>query len=382
VRQRLELGGVEVFLGASFGETLRPEHADALRFRALGGFGANARLARAGVLDVVPAHLSSLPGLIASGELGIDVVFALLSPADGDGLHHLGLAGDYLEPAIERARVVLAEINPGVPRTRGAPRIAAERIAAAVFDERPILAAPAAHVGAVERRLAACVAERVPDGATLQIGIGAAPEAVCEALAGHRDLGVHSALVNDAILDLIEAGAVTNARKPIDTGVTVTGLLFGSRRLFEFADDNPLLRSMPIAYTHGIATLARLDHFFAINSALEVDLTGQINAEAVGGVHVGAVGGVVDFVRGTQASAGGRSIVALPSAARGGTVSRIVPRLLTVTSTARSDADLIATEYGVAELRGQGLAERARRMIAIAHPDFREELERAAHRLV
>jgi acetyl-CoA hydrolase len=382
VEQRGALGGIDVFLGVSFGETLRPEHADALGFQALGGFGSNARLARAGALDVLPTHISDLPGLIESGELGIDVVFALVSPADAEGRHCLGLGADYLQPAIERARVVLAEINPGVPRSRGAPRLAAERIAAAVFDERPIVAAPAARIGPLERRLGTRVAERVPDGVTLQFGIGAAPEAVCEALAGHRDLGVHSALVNDAILDLIEGGAVTNANKSIDAGVTVAGLLLGSRRLFEFADDNPLLRLMPATYTHDVRVLSRLDDFHAVNSAVEVDLTGQVNCEAIGDVHVGAVGGAVDFARGAAASSGGRSIVALPSTARNDTASRIVPRLSAVTSTARSDADLVATEHGVAELRGRGLAARARQLIEIAHPAFREGLERAARQLV
>jgi acyl-CoA hydrolase len=382
VRERHELGGVAVFLGAGFGDTMQPEHADAIAFRGLGGFGTNARLARAGVLDVVPCHVSELPAHFASGRIGVDAVFLMLSPADAEGFHHLGLAADYLGPAIERARVVLAEVNPHVPRVIGAPRIAAERIDAFVATEGPPIEATFPSPGPVEQALARLAVERIPDGATLQFGIGAAPEAVCRALRGHRGLGLHSAFVSDSMLDLIEAGAVDNSRKSIDRGISITGLLFGSRRLFAYADRNPALQMRPIDYTHSVETLARLDDFFAINSAVEVDLTGQINAEAIGDTHIGAVGGAVDFARGARASAGGHSLVVLPSTTRDRSRSRIVPRISAVVSTARSDADLVVTEYGVADLAGAGLAERAERMIAIADPAFRDQLRAAARDLV
>jgi acyl-CoA hydrolase len=382
VRQRHQLGGVGVFLGAGFTETLRPEHADALRFHALGGFGTNARLARAGVLDVVPTHVSDLPGHFDSGRIAVDVVFLMLSPADEDGFHHLGLAADYLGPAIERARVLLAEVNPFVPRVIGAPRIAAERLDGSIRTDGPPIEVVPASPGPVESRLAELAAERIPDGAALQFGIGAAPEAVCRALRGHSDLGLHSAFVSDSMLDLIECGAVTNALKSIDRGVTITGLLFGSRRLFAYADRNPAIEMRPVGYTHAAATMGRLDHFFAVNSAVEVDLTGQINAEAVGDVHIGAVGGAVDFARGARASEGGRSLIVLPSKTRDGRRSRIVPRIAAVVSAARGDTDMVITEHGVAELAGCGLAERARRLTAIADPAFRDELTAAARSLV
>jgi acetyl-CoA hydrolase len=382
VDQRHRLGGVGVFLGAGFSETLRPEHGDALRFRALGGFGTNARLAKAGVLDVIPSHVSDLPGHFASGRIAVDAVFLMLSPADRDGFHHLGLAADYLAPAIERARVLLAEVNPHVPRVVGAPRIAAARLDAVVGNEGLPIEVPPPSPGPAEQQLAALAAERIPAGAALQFGIGGAPEAVCRALADHRDLGLHSAFVSDSMLDLIESGAVTNARKSIDTGITVTGLLFGTRRLFAYADDNPAIEMRPVGYTHATATLARLDRFFAVNSAVEVDLTGQVNAEAVGDAHIGAVGGAVDFARGARASEGGRSLIVLPSTTRDRRRSRIVPRISTVVSAARSDADMVITEHGVAELPGCGLAERARRLITIADPAFRDELTAAAGSLV
>lgn len=379
VEQRAALTGVEVFLGVSFSETLRPEHADHLRFRGLGGFGTNVRLSRAGVLEIVPCHLSAVPALIDRGAVGADVVFLQVSPADGRGRHSIGVAGDYVWPALRRARVVLAEVNEGTPRTLGETEIDGSRFAAITHASGgPIAVAPGV-VGPVEQAIAEHAAELVPDGATIQLGIGGVPDAIAAGLRDKRDLGIHTGLMGDPVVDLIESGAVTNRRKPIDTGASVAGLLAGTRRLYDYADGNGGLQIRPVDYTHSAATVARLDRFVAINSAVEVDLTGQVNAEVAGGVHLGAVGGSVDFMRAAAAAPNGRSIVALPSTARGGTVSRIVSRSLSgVATAARSDADLVVTEFGVAELRGRSLRERARRLAAIAHPAFRDELEAAA----
>jgi acetyl-CoA hydrolase len=198
-------------------------------------------------------------------------------------------------------------------------------------------------------------------------------------LHSHRDLGVHSGMIGDRVVELMEKGVVTNAFKTIDRGVTVTGMLAGSQRIYDFADRNPQIRLCPLTYTHAVAVLSQIDRLFAINSAIEIDLTGQINAEVIGNDYVGAIGGQVDFSRGAMASRGGRSIIALPSTTSQGKRSRIVSHLsAAVVTTARSDADLIVTEWGVADLRGQGMSERRRRMIAIAHPDFRDSLEKAA----
>ncbi|HYZ03075.1 MAG TPA: acetyl-CoA hydrolase/transferase C-terminal domain-containing protein [Candidatus Binatia bacterium] len=382
VEQRGGLGGVEAFLGVMLSDTFQPQHADAITFRALGGFGANARLSRAGVLDVVPCHISAVPGLIADGTIGADVVFVQLSPPDSAGRHSLGPVADYLRPALERARVVVGEVNEHVPWTCGDTVVEAGRLDRVVRSTHPPLEVPAPELGEAERRVAEHVAERVPDGAVLQLGIGSIPEAVCGALGKRRDLGVHSGMITDGVAELMEAGVITNRRKPIDPGETVTGVLLGGRRLLQFAHRNPAIQMRPATYTHGAAVLARLERLVSINTAVEVDLTGQVNAEVAGGFHLGAVGGAVDYVRGAVASAGGTAIIALPATARGGSVSRIVGRLGDgVTSTARSDTDLVVTEYGVAELRGRSLRERACSLIRIAHPDFRAGLEEAAERL-
>jgi acyl-CoA hydrolase len=382
VGQRHRLGGVEVLLGVSFGDTLQPEHADALRFTGFGGFGTNARLSRAGVLDVVPCHASAIPGLIEDNTLAPDVALVLLAPTDDGRRFSVGPTSDYVRTAIQRARTVIAEVSAAVPWTLGDTLVDGERIDVAIETDRPPVEVPPPAVGPVERAIAAHVAERVPDGAVLQFGLGGIPTAICEALAAKRDLGVHSGLITDGVVDLIERGAVTNRAKPFDAGVTVTSLLFGTRRLYDFAHRNPALAMRPSTYISDPSKLARLERFHSINTALEVDLTGQVNAEVLDEAQVGAVGGAIDFVRGAALSPGGRSIIALPSTARRGTRTRIVARLGGgVTSTPRSDVDMIVTEHGVAELRGASLRQRARALIAIAHPDARPGLEEAATRV-
>jgi len=385
VRQRHAIGPVRVFVGALFSRSFAPEATDGLTFAGYGAIGGAGALARAGRLDVVPAQYSRLPGLFADGILPADVVLLQLARDGG----RLGLAcnHDYSLAAARRARLVVAEVNRQAPWCFGAELPADLRVDLTVETDHPLAELAPARIGAVEDRIARLVAERIPDGAVIQTGIGAMPDAILGALAGHRDLGVHSGMIGDRIADLIAAGAVTNARKPFDAGITVGGSLFGTARLFGFADRNPSLRLVPPEVSHGVDVMARLPGFSAINSAVEVDLSGQVNAEVAGSGtgarYVGAVGGQVDFVRAGNLAPGGRSIIALPSTARDGAVSRIVASLdgRPVTSL-RSDADLVVTEWGVAELKGRTLAERVRRMIAIAAPAFREGLERAAHGLL
>jgi len=329
----------------------------------------------------VPAQYSRLPGLFADGTLPADVALLQLA-RNGDAL---AIAGnrDYSLAAAQRARLVIGEVNDRAPWCFGGELPPDLRIDLTVETSRPPAELPPARIGPVEERIARLVAERIPDGAVIQTGIGAMPDAILSALSGHRDLGVHSGMMGDRMADLIEAGAVTNARKPFDAGVSVAGSLFGSARLLAFADRNPAIRLVPTEVSHGVEVMTRLPGFTAINSAVEVDLSGQVNAEVAGSHYVGAVGGQVDFVRAGNLAPGGRSIIALPATARDGTVSRIVASLdgRPVTSL-RSDADLVVTEWGVAELKGRTLAERARRMIAIADPAFREDLERAAQPLL
>ncbi|HEX2561158.1 acetyl-CoA hydrolase/transferase family protein [Phenylobacterium sp.] len=376
--QRHEIGRFRVFLGGSYSGVVRPEHADVIQFFGLGGIGANRELCRAGVMEVIPCAYSELPRLLTDGPLAADVVLAQVSPPDADGRHSFGGACGYVAAPLARARAVVAEVNALAPRTASRASFDAARAELMVEVSRPLVTQPAGPPDEVEARIAAHVAALVPDGATLQLGVGKLPGAVLGALGGHRDLGLHSGIVGDGVADLIERGVITNAAKRELAGISVTGSLLGSEALYRFADGRRDLLIEPVEYTHAAAVLAQLPRFTAINSALEVDLTGQVGAELADGVFVGAVGGQADFVRGALAAEGGRAIIALPSRTRRG-AARIVARLASGTvTTPRSDADLVVTEHGVAELRGQPIRERIARLIAIAHPDDREALAREA----
>jgi len=378
--QRRALSGCRVFLGINYSGLIRPEHADHLKLSAYCGAGHNRALAAAGVLDIHPHPYSRLGALIRERRLPCDVVFVQLSPPNARGEHSLGLAAEYLVPALETARAVVAEVNDEVPWTHGVRTLRESDLALAVRTSRPPAQALAGAPGEVERRIAAHAAQFIPDGATLELGLGALPDAVLEALGERKDLGVHSGAVGDGVAELMRRGAVTNARKPIDAGRTVAGILLGTRRLFEFARDNPALWLASSEYTHDPRVLARFERFVAVNSAVEVDLTGQVNAEVAAGSYVGAVGGALDFVRAANQSPGGVSLVVLPSSV-GVRASRIVARLSGPVATPRSEAGVFVTEWGAADLRGLTLRERASRMIGIAHPAFRETLEREAREL-
>ncbi|WP_052238070.1 acetyl-CoA hydrolase/transferase family protein [Burkholderia multivorans] len=376
VAQRHSFKRIRVFLGIGLADVLTPEHADAIDFVAYCGSGANRKLARANVLDILPAHYSQLPELIRSGALRIDVVMLQVSPPDEHGRYSLGLAREYLVEALKHARAIVAEVHPDVPWTYGGPFLRAADIDLLVTSDTPFSDAAETTPGPVEQAIGQHVASLVEDGATLQTGIGAIPDAVMAALHDKRDLGVHTGSIGDGIAALCEAGVVTNARKTIDAGITVGGVIIGSARVRRFAHRNPALELRGTEYTHNPHVLRRIERFTAINSAVEVDLTGQVNAEVVGGTYVGAVGGVGDFLRAAQASRGGVPIVALPSTA--GAHSRIVTKLSGPVTVPRSDACVIVTEYGIADLRGLSLAQRVPKMIAIAHPDHRERLAREA----
>ncbi|MBU9546354.1 acetyl-CoA hydrolase [Burkholderia multivorans] len=376
VAQRHSFKRIRVFLGIGLADVLTPEHADAIDFLAYCGSGANRKLARANVLDILPAHYSQLPELVRSGALRIDVVMLQVSPPDEHGRYSLGLAREYLVEALKHARAIVAEVHPDVPWTYGGPFLRAADIDLLVTSDTPFPDAAETTPGPVEQAIGQHVASLVEDGATLQTGIGAIPDAVMAALHDKRDLGVHTGSIGDGIAALCEAGVVTNARKTIDAGITVGGVIIGSARVRHFAHRNPALELRGTEYTHNPHVLRRIERFTAINSAVEVDLTGQVNAEVVGGTYVGAVGGVGDFLRAAQASRGGVPIVALPSTA--GAHSRIVTKLSGPVTVPRSDACVIVTEYGIADLRGLSLAQRVPKMIAIAHPDHRERLAREA----
>jgi len=347
---------------------------------ALGGAGSNRRLAPAGRLDVLPANYHALSLQAARGELRIDVVLVQLA-GDGDAVH-VALQHDYVAAAIPHARVVVAEINDRAPLVAGEPALDPADVDVTVRASHPPVAWQAPRPSHAARAIAAHVARLVPHGATLQVGLGAIPDAVLEALAAHRDLGVHSGVIGDRIADLMRCGAITNRRKPLDGGLTVTNALLGSEALYRFAHRNPRLALRATRYTHDLAVLGAIPDLIGINSALEVDLTGQVNAEVAAGRHAGLIGGHADFLRGCLRSEGGRGIVALESTARGGALSRIVPSLAGgVVTTPRADADVVVTEHGIAELRGKTIFERAEALIAVAAPDFRDALRAAAGRL-
>jgi acyl-CoA hydrolase len=376
VRQRADLGGITVFVATTLGATLQPEHVDHIRFLGLGGLGETARLSRRGLVEVMPARVSTLPSLLRTGQLSADVVLVQVSPPDENGQCSLGLVTDYVRAAVDQARTVVAEVNAQVPRTRGDTAIAYGRFDHVLHTDRPPLTVRPGEPSAAVLAVAKQVAALVPDGATLQLGIGGVPDALARFLGYKADLGVHSGMIGDWVPILVEAGVITNSRKPVDCGVTVTGALFGTERLYRWADDNPRLCMRALDGTHGAAALSALPDLWAINSAIEVDLTGQINAEMMNGAYVGGIGGQLDFARAACSSRRGRSVVALASTAARGTVSRIVTRLPDeVVTTPRADADLVVTEFGVADLRGATLHQRAARLMAIAHPAHRAALE-------
>ena len=360
-----------------------PELAGAFRHRAL-FVGANVRAAvQAGRADVVPVFLSDIPALFRTGRLPLDVALLNVSPPDAHGFCSLGTSVDVAQAAAAAARTVVAQLNPAVPRALGDAFVHVSRFAATLaVDAAPVEEAPAAPT-AVDAAIGAHVAGLVEDGATLQLGIGAIPNAVLAALRGHRDLGVHSEMFSDGVVDLVEAGVITGARKPVHAGKVVASFVVGTRRTYAFVHDNPGVELRPCDYTNDTAVIRRHPAMTAINSALEVDLTGQVCADSLGTRVYSGVGGQMDFMRGAALAARGKPVIALPATARGGTVSRLVPTLTAgagVTTT-RAHVHHVVTEYGVADLHGTSLRERARALIALAAPAFREDLERAAREL-
>ena len=337
------------------------------------GAGTNAAMHEADRLEIWPVHYSALPDLLSGGELHADVVLVQVSPPDERGRHSLGLADDYFSAALDSARIVIAEVNDRVPFTYGARTLTADDWVAAVHTSRPPGELPTPPASTDVRAVARNVAGLVPDGATLQFGIGALPEAVLAELFEHRDLGIHSGIINDTAMRLVRAGVANGARKTLDRGVAIGGLLGGTSELFSWAHRNPQVELRPTSYTHSPAVLRDTHQLVAINAAIEVDLTGQVNAELASGRYVGAVGGAVDFLRGANNSPGGVPIVALPSTIRGS--SRIVTRLSGPVSTPRSEGVVVVTEHGVADLRDATLSQRIERMIAVADPAHRNDLD-------
>ncbi|MGF7233809.1 MAG: acetyl-CoA hydrolase/transferase family protein [Frankia sp.] len=378
IDQGRDIGGLSAFIATSFSGLFTPEATDSFAMSSMGAIGALRSLTKQHKLSVIPCHVSQVGPFIEAGIIGCDVAFVQVSPADADGNHSYGLISDYVRAAVEKARVVIAEVNEQVPFTHGEMLPAAKIDYAVRVSRRPV-EVPAARISETDEAIARHAAVYIEDGSVIQTGVGAVPDAILRLIRDRKDLGVHSGMLGDGLVELVEAGAVTNARKKIDTGVSINGALIGTKRLYEFAHRNPQVRMCATSYTHDAAVLAQLEKLVTINSAMEVDLTGQVNAEQSGSAYLGGTGGQVDFVRAGARSPGGHAIIALPATAKGGTISRIAVNLSGPVTTARSDVDVVVTEFGAAELKGRTLAERTHRLIAIAHPDFQEELAQAAN---
>lgn len=365
------------------GPHLAPEMAPHFRHLAL-FIGANARAAvNEGRAEYVPSFLSDIPQMFARGEIPLDVALVNCSPPDRHGFCSLGTSVDAALAAVRAARTVIAQLNHSMPRTLGAGTVHASQIDLGVEVDVPPYELPVPAIGDVERRIGERVAELIPDGATLQMGIGAIPAAVAMALTEHRDLGIHTEMFTEVVVDLVERGVVTGARKELDPGKIVSAFLMGSARLYDFVNDNPMVEMRPADYTNDTAIIRRFQRMCAINSAIEVDLTGQVCADSIGHRLYSGVGGQMDFIRGASLAPQGRAIIALASTARGGGASRIVATLQPGAGvvTTRAHVQTVVTEWGTAELRGRSTRERARALIDIAHPDFRPGLEAEAHTL-
>ena len=371
-----------VFCPLTFSNSLSAAHRN-VTITSLGGASAGRRFFTAGADNVIPANISDICGLVGKGRLPIDIVLLQASGPDEAKRYNAGIGIEHLHAAIGQARLVITQINPDLPWTCGDTVINPGLIDMLVPAREPPIELPARPQGPIERSIGEHVARLIPDRATIEMGLGAVPEAVTRALSGKRGLGVHSGAIGDGIADLMEAGIVDNRHKEIDPGLTVGTMLMGTRRLYRFADHNPAIQIRATSYTHDALVLGQLQRFVAINGALEVDLTGQVNAETARGRHIGVVGGQMDFIRAANRAAEGRSIIALQSTNRDRTRSRIVAKLSDgVVTTPRAEADCVVTEHGVADLRGRTLAERARSLIGIADPGFRAELEQATDKLV
>jgi acetyl-CoA hydrolase len=378
-----ELRDVEVTHLLTFGpaDYVEPQHAASFRHRAL-FTGPNARQAiNEGRADWVPVFLSEIPTLIKSGMIKVDVALIHVSPPDEHGFCSYGVGVECTKAAAEVARKVVALVNAQMPRSLGDAFIHVSKLTHVVEVDRPVIELPmAGQIGPVAKQIGGHIAGLIQDGDTLQMGIGEIPDAVLLFLKEKRHLGIHTEMFSDGVVELFESGVITGERKTLHPGKIVSSFVLGTRKTFDFLDNNPFVEFHPSDYVNDPFIIARHDNMVAINSALSVDLSGQVNADSIGTAIYSGFGGQVDFIRGATRSRGGRPIIALPSTAKNDAVSRIVDMLAPGAGvvTSRADVHYIVTEYGVADLFGKSLRERARALIGIAHPRFRDELTAAA----
>jgi len=365
---------------ASFGE---PEHAGRFISNSLFTGPPLRKPIAEGRADFIPVFLSDIPGLFTHGRIPLDVALLQLSPPDGHGHCTLGPSVDTAHAASRSARFVIAEINEQMPRTSGHTVVPFERIDAFICTDRPLIEHKLGVEGPVESRIGELIAALIEDGSTLQMGIGTIPDAVLTRLGDKHDLGIHTEMFSDNVIDLVEGGVITNRQKKVHAGRSVTSFVAGSKRLLDFVDDNQLVEFHPCDRTNDTALIRKNPKVVAINSAIEVDLTGQVCADSMGHTIYSGIGGQMDFIRGAALSPGGLPIIALPSTAARGTVSRITHQLKPGAGvvTTRGHVHWVVTEYGAVNLHGMTLRERAEALISIAHPDFRVGLAEQVNQL-
>jgi acetyl-CoA hydrolase len=380
-----ELRNVEIYHVLHFGKAdyVKPEYAQSFRHNAM-FIGHNVREAvQHGRADFTPVFLSEIPLLFKDRYVPLDVAIIQLSPPDEHGFCSFGAEVGCTKSAAESADLVIAEINKQMPRTLGDCFIHVRNLDIIVEADYPLPEASQGGASPVHQKIGEIIAGLIPDGATLQMGIGSIPDAVLSNLHHHKDLGVHTELFSDGVVELIEKGIINGAKKTLHPGKVIGGFILGSKKLYDFVDNNPIIELHPTEYVNDPFVIAQNEKMISINSAIEVDLTGQVAADSIGPKFYSGVGGQLDFVRGASRSKGGKPIIALPATAKGGTISRIVPMLKpgSGVTTTRNDAPTIVTEYGYFETFGKSIRQRAKALIELAAPEFREELEKAAHEL-
>jgi acyl-CoA hydrolase len=360
-----------------------PASVDHVRHVAFFYGGATRAGGQAGWIDFIPAYFSEIPSQIERGQIGADVVFSMASTMDAHGYFAISLGADYTLAAMAKARAVVLEVNPNVPFAFGNCHVHISQVAALVESSEPVLEVGLPKIGPVQEAIGKSVADLIEDGSTLQIGYGGIPDAVVMQLTHKHDLGIHTEMIGDGILTLLESGAVTNRRKNYLPGKMVATFALGSNKLYRFMDRNPALEIHPVDFTNDPALAGLNDKLVAINATLQIDLLGQCGSESLGAMPYSGTGGQSDFVRAANRSRGGKAFIVLPSTAKGDSISRIVPTLSAGThvSTSKNDVDYVVTEYGVAQLRGKSAKQRATELIGIAHPAFRAELSEQAKRM-